>query len=279
MVPAVPKKSTAISPQTVDRAAVRRTLAAPVSPPRSRLGECVEMSREISTGVHAKPNSHGCGRTTAELRVAYFAQAGEIALRYAVVFERVVHHIRQAEACHVHLRSLPIRYVDDVIHAVACVDGTDLAWRDLIEHHERPLIRTCRQRFDPTESLVLVRRLFATLRRDGGARKGFQTPTLQSFDGSCSLRRWLRDRIGECLEAPGGFCSENEQTAWNRLSRVRWDQGISSGGVIEGQVLRPDGRLPAVRLDPASPPQPPRAPHARHAHHPGWDNTTGVSGA
>ena len=237
------------------------------------MGECVEMSREISTGVHAKPNSHGCGRTTAELRVAYFAQAGEIALRYAVVFERVVHHIRQAEACHVHLRSLPIRYVDDVIHAVACVDGTDLAWRDLIEHHERPLIRTCRQRFDPTESLVLVRRLFATLRRYSSAPEPSHSPTLRSFDGSCSLRRWLRDRTGECLETPGGFSGENEQTAGNRLSRVRWDQGISSGGVIEGQVLRPDGRLRAVRVEPASP------PHPLHPRQPGWDKTTGVSGA
>ncbi len=230
------------------------------------------MSHEISTGVLAETNSHGCGRTTAELRVAYFAQAGEIALRYAVVFERVVRHIRQAEACHARLRSLPIRYVDDVIHAVACVDGTDLAWRDLIEHHERPLVRSCRQRFDPTESLVLVRRLFATLRRDGGAGKGFQTPTLRSFDGSCSLRRWLRDRIGECLEAPGGFGAESEQVAGNRLPRVCWARGTSSGGIIEGHVLSLDGRKPAVRIDPASP------SHAPHAPHPGRDKTTGVTG-
>ncbi len=230
------------------------------------------MSREISTGVHAKPNSHGCGRTTAELRVAYFAQAGEIALRYAVVFERVVRHIRQAETCHAHLRSLPIRYVDDVIHAVACVDGTDLAWRDLIEHHERPLVRTCRQRFDPTESIVLVRRLFATLRRDGGAGKGFQTPTLRSFDGSCSLRRWLRDRIGECLEAPGGFGAESEQVAGNRLPGVCWARGTSSGGIIEGHVFGLDSRQPAICIDPALP------SHAPHAPHPGRDKTTGVTG-
>ncbi len=272
MVAAVPKKSIAISPRTVDGAAVRRTLAAPVSPPRSRLGECVEMSREISTGVHAKPNFHGCGRTTAELRVAYFAQAGEIALRYAVVFERVIRHIRQAETCHAHLRSPPIRYVDDVIQAIACIDGTDLAWRDLVEHHERPLVRTCRQRFDPTESLVLVRRLFATLRRYSSAPEPSHTPTLRSFDGSCSLRRWLRERIGECLETPGGFGAESEQVAGTQLSRVRWGQGISSGGVLEGQVFRPDGRLRDLRIDPASPPHAPRAPH------PGRDKTTGVTG-
>ena len=236
------------------------------------------MSREISAGVHAEANSHGCGRTTAELRAAYFAQAGEIALRYGVVFERIVRHIREAEACHPHLRPLPIRYLDDVIHTVACIDGTDLAWRDLSEHHERPLVRTCRQRFDPTESIVLVRRLFATLRRDGGAGKRFQTPRLRSFDGSCSLRRWLRDRIGECLEAPGGFSAENEQVAGNRMPRVRWAQGISisSGRVIDGHVLGPDGRLRAVHIDPASPSHPPHAPHARQ---PGWDKTTGVSGA
>ena len=236
------------------------------------MGEGVQMSREISTGVHAEPNSHGCGRTTAELRVAYFAQAGEIALRYAVVFERVVRHLREAEACHANQRSLPIRYVDDVIHAVACVDGTDLAWRDLIEHHERPLIRTCRQRFDPTDSIVLVRRLFAMLRRDGSAGKGFQTPTLRSFDGSCSLRRWLRDRIGECLEAPGGFGAESEQVTGNRLPRVRRARGSSSGGIILGRVLGPDSRQSAVRIDPASP------PHAPHAPHPGRDKTTGVTG-
>ncbi len=231
------------------------------------------MSREISAGVHAEANFHGCGRTTAELRVAYFAQAGEIALRYGVVFERIVRHIREAEAYHAHLRSLPIRYIDDVIHAVACVDGTDLAWRDLNEHHERPLVRTCRQRFDPTESIVLVRRLFATLRRDSSDGEASHSPTLRSFDGSSSLRRWLRDRIGECLEAPGGFSAENEQVAGNRLPRIRWAQGMSPGGVIDGHVLGPDGRLRAVRIDPASPPHPP------HARQPGWDKTTGVSGA
>ncbi|MHC4220520.1 MAG: hypothetical protein ACYSU7_18940 [Planctomycetota bacterium] len=140
-----------------------------------------------------------CPQTASDLRRAYFAQAGEIAMRYGVRFERVLDHLVVVRPGHFQHAIPVVRYLDDLIHAVACLDGVDLAWRDLSERHERALIRACRHWLDATDAIVFVRRLLAGLRGD-------QEPdlqTLRSFDGSCSLRRWLGDRIVGALNRSG----------------------------------------------------------------------------
>lgn len=128
------------------------------------------------------------------LRRAYFAQAGEIAIRYGVLFDRIVDHVRGAEALQPRRMPYSIRYVEDLVHAAACVGGQDLAWRDLIEQHERALVRSCAEDYDPTQAIVLVRRFLAGLRRDSLAG-GCETWSLRRYEGTRSLRRWLRDGL------------------------------------------------------------------------------------
>lgn len=157
------------------------------------------MANAIGPGVDDDVTAQGRGRGIDELRTAYFAQAGDFAIRYGVRFDRLIEQVRGAESCAPHTAGLAIRYVDDLIHAVACVHGVDLAWSDLYEQHERVLVRTCRERLEPTDALVFVRRFFAWLRetrRQGGP--GAQT--LRAFDGSGSMRRWLRERLLDALD-------------------------------------------------------------------------------
>lgn len=127
----------------------------------------------------------------AQLRRAYFAQAAELAMRYSVAIERLLEHIAHARTRHSRLDLNAVRYVEDLVHAVACIDNVEVAWRDLVDQHERALIRACRQWLDDTDAIVFVRRLLARVRanvEDG-------PPTLRSFDGTTSLRRWLGDRL------------------------------------------------------------------------------------
>ncbi len=158
------------------------------------------MPNACCPGVKDDTTAHGRGRGTDELRTAYFAQAGEFAIRYGVVFDRVIEQVRGAEACAPHTAALAIRYVDDLIHAAACVSDTDLAWTDLSEQHERVLVRTCRERMEPADAMIFVRRFLAWLRetRNRPAEPGVQT--LAAFDGSSSMRRWLRERLLDALD-------------------------------------------------------------------------------
>jgi hypothetical protein len=134
-----------------------------------------------------------------QLRRAYFAEAGDIALRYGVALDRLDRHVCEARVLEPSMTVLPIRHVEDLIQAVACVDGADLAWWDLVEHHERALIRACRERLEAADAIIFVRRSYAELRRRSQTAFDRRFPSLRSFVGTCSLRRWLHERI------PGGL--------------------------------------------------------------------------
>ena len=125
-----------------------------------------------------------------ELCRTYFAHAGDNALRYGVGFDEVLAHLYATRASR-RRRPLPrVRYIDDLVHAVACVADVDLAWWDLTEQHERALMRVCRQWLEPTDAIVFVRRLMTTLRRDDGDSR-----SLRAFNGTRTMRQWLGDRI------------------------------------------------------------------------------------
>ncbi len=141
--------------------------------------------------VHVQRAEQNDPCTESQLRRAYFAHAGELAMRYNVVFDRVLRHLAETRACHPRLERRAIACVEDLVHAIACVDGVDLAWLDLVDQYERPLIRACRQWLDDTDAIVFVRRLLARVRHDPEG----QVASLASFDGTCSLRRWLGDRL------------------------------------------------------------------------------------
>ena len=131
----------------------------------------------------------------ARLRRAYFAQAGENAARYRVTFDRIIVHLWQARSTNRRTMLRSVSCLDDLIHAIACVDEVGLAWADLAERYERALIRRCRGHQDEIESTILVRRLFADLRRRNREACSMFAPSLRGYMGDKPLRIWLADRL------------------------------------------------------------------------------------
>lgn len=161
--------------------------------------------RHVHSNTSSSEQRQG-GARIEPLRYAYFAQAGEIAIRYGVVFDRVVEHVRILDERRRQRSAYSIRYVEDLVHAVACTDGVDLAWNDLSEQHERVLLRVCAERYEGSVAIVLVRRFLATLRRESAQPGTRGRWTLRRYDGTQSLRRWLRERLlnwtDACLRQP-----------------------------------------------------------------------------
>jgi hypothetical protein len=197
-----------------------------------------------------RPETSRCARATdAELRRAYFSHAGAIAARYGVRFERVIEHLRGARARYPHLAVPALGHMDDLVHAAACVAGCDLAWRDLVDAHERGLIRACREWMDDTDAIVLVRRLFAELRRE---EPGIEP--LRSYDGTCTLRKWLGDRlIGRLNQVEGGFARPREgrhglRYAGPARARKPADarRRLAEGHFLEGDVIWQSGLAAAT---------------------------------
>ena len=189
----------------------------------------------------ARPN-------VADLRRAYFAQAGDVARRYGVDFDQVIDHVHAARANHARGAIPNIRHMDDLVHAVACVADRDLAWWDLAEEHELTLVRMTRQWLEPTDAIVFVRRLLAALRREDD-----EVLSLRSFDGVREMRRWLADRIVGRMNTVGGglvlnASSEVRSPAWaaDGGSAPRIRRRLLDGHILEGNVIwRPTGPVAA----------------------------------
>ncbi len=128
---------------------------------------------------------------TSKLRRAYFAHAGELAMRYGVTFDRVAQHVHRGWNREQALIVKGIRYAQDLVHAVAYVDNVGLAWSDVADHHERMLIRACRDRLDETDAILVVRRLFVELRHTSTGEPHARGMSLRGYLGTCSLRGWL----------------------------------------------------------------------------------------
>lgn len=131
----------------------------------------------------------------ANLRCAYFSQAGDSAARYHISFDRILTHLWDARQVNRRLLLRSVACIDDLVHAVACVDDNGLAWADLAERYERALIRRCRNHQDEIGSMMLVRRMYADLRRRSRETCSLHTPTLRSYAGTKPLRNWLADRL------------------------------------------------------------------------------------
>lgn len=142
---------------------------------------------------------------TSKLRRAYFAHAGELAMRYGVTFDRVAQHVHSGWSREPALIIKGIRYTQDLVHAVACVDNVGLAWSDVADHHERMLIRACRDRLDETDAILMVRRLFVELRRTSTVGSDAPGMSLRGYIGTCSLRGWLcrclTDKMNDAVTA------------------------------------------------------------------------------
>ena len=153
----------------------------------------VKTPRHKSTGARRRSRRQRAAWSdaTSKLRRAYFAHAGELAMRYGVTFDRVAQHVRCGWNREPALIAKGIRYAQDLVHAVACVDNVGLAWSDVADHHERMLIRACRDRLDETDAILVVRRLFVELRRTSTGESEARGISLRGYLGTCSLRGWL----------------------------------------------------------------------------------------
>ncbi|MHC4447185.1 MAG: hypothetical protein ACYSXF_05310 [Planctomycetota bacterium] len=100
-----------------------------------------------------------------------------------------------------------IVYVDDLVHAVACVDEVALAWADLTQRYEAAVIHACRRSLEEPDAVIFVRRLFGDLRRRnrGGGDRG--RPSLRGYMATRPLKRWLTDR------AVGGLTGSHQPSA------------------------------------------------------------------
>ena len=131
----------------------------------------------------------------ARLRSAFFAQAGESAARYGISFERVLLHLWEGRRVSGRFQLRHVAHLEDLVHAVACVDDRSLAWADLADQYERALIRSCRGMKDEIDATILIRRLLADLRRGTMIQDFGRGGSLRGYLGTRTLRSWLTERL------------------------------------------------------------------------------------
>ncbi|UCD76870.1 MAG: hypothetical protein JSV91_08060 [Phycisphaerales bacterium] len=155
-------------------------------------------SDRLSTTLDHTSRTH---RRTAlsRLRQAYFAQGRESVQRYGIRFDDVLVHLWRARHTERAFSLRAVRYVDDLVHAVACTHNLGVAWRDLSEYYERPLIRHCRHWLEEPAATLFVRRLLTEMRRPAGGGPRPALPSLSHYGGTWPLRRWLGNRVVGCL--------------------------------------------------------------------------------
>lgn len=110
-------------------------------------------------------------------------------LRYSVMFDRLLKHLWHARRANKRLFLRHIAHMEDLVLAVACVDGDSRAWSDFTEHFERTLARRGRDGVEDLQAMVEVRRFIATLRRDALAGHC----ALTGYTGVRPLRSWLAE--------------------------------------------------------------------------------------
>ncbi len=132
-----------------------------------------------------KPRRRGLAR----LRSAYFSRAGELAARYNIAFDRVIVHLWRLRHRQPKLFLRNVAHVEDLVMAIACLDGCGRAWTDFSELHERTLARRCRECQDDLEATVQVRKFIAAMRRDALAGRS----SFMNYPGTRPLRTWAGD--------------------------------------------------------------------------------------
>lgn len=123
----------------------------------------------------------------ARLRRDYFASAGESAKRYSVTLDRLVEHLEAQPG------TPPIvRYVEELLLAVACLDGEARALRDL-RSFEPLLLRTPRLGATEIDAAVRIRRFLALLEAAAttGATEASTFRSFAAYRGDRPLRLWL----------------------------------------------------------------------------------------
>ncbi len=198
----------------------------------------------------------GWSDITSQLRRAYFAHAGELAMRYGITFDRVAQHVRRGWNREPALSIKGVRYAEDLVQAVACVEGVGLAWSDLVDHHERMLTRACRDRLDETDAILVVRRLFVQLRRESLGDSEDRFGSMRDYVGTCSLRGWLcrclADAINEALRVQPDHSVRPMRFTDHQSAVATWlESPIPSA--TSTSALQPIRRRPTPAIDFGSP--------------------------
>ena len=162
----------------------------------------------------------------AALREAYFAEAGELAMRYGVGACDVIEHLERAGLPRAPRPERAVANIRCAVHATALAMGIAQAWADLLTVLGPGFDRACIGRLDRQQGIAFARRFWIDLRdstlgtgtRAGARRRtGGRAPDLRSFTATRALRYWLAERLLGSLEVELGRAA----SAAERLDTVQ----------------------------------------------------------
>lgn len=153
----------------------------------------------------------------AALRAAYFAEAGELAVRYGVGVADMLAHLEQAGLARMPRPERAVEQVKCAVHATALAMGVAQAWADLVTALGPGFDRACASRLAPERGIAFARRFWLDLRASTlgplpGKQsripirrpRGVRAPDLRTFAATRPLRYWLAERLLGSLETELG---------------------------------------------------------------------------
>ena len=153
----------------------------------------------------------------AAIRAAYFAEAGELAVRYGIGVNEVIEHLERAGLARSPRPERAIEHIRCAVHAAALCLGVAQAWADLVTALGPGFDRACIGRLQSDDGIAFARRFWVDLRestlgerasrpsrrdpRSAARRpKGARVPDLRAFSATRPLRYWLAERLIGTLE-------------------------------------------------------------------------------
>jgi hypothetical protein len=162
----------------------------------------------------------------AAIREEYFAEAGELAMRYGIGVCDVIEHLERAGLARMPRPERALEHIKCAVHASALAKGVAQAWADLITALGPGFDRACAGRLDPVEGIAFARRFWLDLRAstlesglesgdrtNTGSRRrrreirrprGVRAPDLRTFAATRPMRYWLAERLLGSLETELG---------------------------------------------------------------------------
>lgn len=160
----------------------------------------------------------------AGIRSAYFAESGELAVRYGIGVGDVIEHLENAGLGRMPRPERAIENIKCAVHAAALTRGVAQSWADLQTVLAPGFDRACAARLDAMRGIAFARRFWIDLRvstlgdeerpaaerRNAAARpvlrrpRGVRAPDLRTFAATRPLRYWLAERLLGSLEVELG---------------------------------------------------------------------------
>ncbi len=139
----------------------------------------------------------------AALRSAYFAEAGELAIRYGIGACDVIAHLERAGLARAPRPERAVTNIRCAVHAAALALGIAQAWADLITALGPGFDRACIGRLDRQDGIAFARRFWIDLR--------------ETTLGQAPRAGWLAERLLGSLETELGRAA----SAAERLDTVQ----------------------------------------------------------